>query len=934
MAKKENPRERRERELVEKQAKFRAAEEQRRNAEKEKQLEAQRREEAAKAAAEDRMWAGLAEDMKKQTDPDEEPKKKSSAKAAGLKSTFVLSGDELLMTSFGKGNRATPEKRILAREVQPLNDPPAFQAEAKPQKPVYEISGRGVTAEVADPLWEQTSARQDLIGCKSELEKRYFGQEFGDNVHIQLIYNLLDMEKHLAVQVNNMVYSLNNVLGSGTDEDMFMSLNLGEPYDGAAAKKYGELIQSILNNRRIGYFGSAFCKPNLSKDGKQQKALPRSEEEVYYILCLLGGIRQSMAHDKAKEIYNSPWLLDGTYDAKFTANQGIAHRMARKVMDGLYAEQVQKLNRDFLEHAKADLAILFHAMDANSDEEQKAIARDYYLFIVRKDQKNMGFSLKKLRETILLGPGKEFTGTNYDELRSRLYRAFDLMAFRYFKEKPERADAIVEGLRASRNALEKAQVYGRASRELWKAVGSRFSEKVAPRLKGSGDKIKELKKEVTVRTEWLDGVLVPEHASAFSELMYLLTMFQDGKEINILLTGLINKLENVQSFLDVMQESGLECTFQKEYELFARSGELAQELRVVLSFARMEKPDPGAKREMFVDASRILGDESSREELISYWDEHLAVGKGMDHTLRNFISSNVISSDRFRYLVRYLDPERARKLASCRPLVEFALKDIPEAQIVRYINGTEGRKLTEADYEDRMRQRLAERITGMRFAEFTKVRKDDPEDRQQKAAIIGLYLTVLYLIVKNLIYVNTRYFIAFHAWERDKNLMKQKKEICGGRNMKQLEFAAAWLKYRTGQRNQRAWNYLNQNLENADQKTIQNFRNQTAHLTPIRNAERYAGDIASVRSWFSLYHYLMQRTIMEEVSAEPGSKTAEYFDKVTKYHCFCKDFLKALCIPFCYNLARYKALCIEELFDKNIPLQKGTKAPTEAPTDE
>ena len=35
---------------------------------------------------------------------------KSKAKASGLKSSFVI-GDEVVMTSFGKGNSAVPEKR-------------------------------------------------------------------------------------------------------------------------------------------------------------------------------------------------------------------------------------------------------------------------------------------------------------------------------------------------------------------------------------------------------------------------------------------------------------------------------------------------------------------------------------------------------------------------------------------------------------------------------------------------------------------------------------------------------------------------------------------------------------------------------------------------------------------------------------------------------
>ena len=52
-------------------------------------------------------------------------KKKSSAKAAGLKSTFVLENNKLLMTSFGNGNKAVIEK-IIDEKVDSVNEPEVF----------------------------------------------------------------------------------------------------------------------------------------------------------------------------------------------------------------------------------------------------------------------------------------------------------------------------------------------------------------------------------------------------------------------------------------------------------------------------------------------------------------------------------------------------------------------------------------------------------------------------------------------------------------------------------------------------------------------------------------------------------------------------------------------------------------------------------------
>lgn len=101
---KENAKEKREKALAKKQSIY-------------QQKERERQEEAARLLEKERQ-----EKEKKQIDEiihslcinekDLNRNKKSTAKAAGLKSTFVLSEEKLLMTSFGAGNSALYEKYI------------------------------------------------------------------------------------------------------------------------------------------------------------------------------------------------------------------------------------------------------------------------------------------------------------------------------------------------------------------------------------------------------------------------------------------------------------------------------------------------------------------------------------------------------------------------------------------------------------------------------------------------------------------------------------------------------------------------------------------------------------------------------------------------------------------------------------------------------
>ncbi len=37
------------------------------------------------------------------------------------------------------------------------------------------------------------------------------GRTFEDNIHIQLIYNILDIEKIRSVHINNIIYEINNL---------------------------------------------------------------------------------------------------------------------------------------------------------------------------------------------------------------------------------------------------------------------------------------------------------------------------------------------------------------------------------------------------------------------------------------------------------------------------------------------------------------------------------------------------------------------------------------------------------------------------------------------------------------------------------------------------------------------------------------------------
>lgn len=884
--------------------------------------------------------------------------KKSTAKAAGLKSTFIMGGSDLLMTSFGKGNAAIPEKKVAAGTISDLVEKPAFTV--TPEKDLYFlIDGRVRNASTDNPLYhapEQPKSREDLIHARSALEKLYYGDNFQDNIHIQAVYSILDVEKILSIHINNIVYMLNNFLREDKEDitDFVGYLNGNTTYEKFIKeekyKELSEIFHKLCTAKQMGYLNLEVTPAELKKDknGKPIKkrtdpnTIKITEEEFYYMLCSISTMRHMLAHgNPTQNIY----LIEG-----FGKGNKISDVLTR-----LYRDRIRELNNGFLDKAGKNLNILFKAFSVTDKEKKASYVRDYYDFTVRKTYKNTGFSIKLLREHMTAEVEEAFVlrDKKYDSVRGKLYPFTDYAIFRYYQENPAEAEELVASLRASFSEKEKDAVYAREAARIWpkKQVGDLILHHILPEM--SGDTIKTLTPDKDVTADMLQSVLVSAEATDFSKMVYMLTLFINGKEINDLLTTLIHQFENIDAFSSVMKSQGLRTGFTKDFRLFGMSARVAEELRMINSFARMTKEAASAKEIMYVEAFHVLGIKADEDQLLREVKDILdpeKSGKGSQKRgIRNFIANNVIESVRFKYLIRYGNVKKLKKLAQNPVMVAFVLKDIPDDQIRRYYVDLGETRETDVNA---MRAGLTQRLTGFSFEDISDVRQNDraanqqeQREKQQKQALVRLYLTVLYLALKNLVYINSRYFLAFHCVERDRKLLNP--EFWNNKDMDQHKYEPeygfmAFAKQFLDQypQKKRVAAYMDQNFANADEWAIRAYRNKIEHLDAIRNADRYIGDVKEIHSWFELYHYIMQRRIIDQFDYESKTeskknlgtmiiskeelnpKTLAYFNKVNTYGSYCKDFVKALNVPFAYNLPRYKNLSVDELFDKNRPSKK------------
>lgn len=870
-------------------------------------------------------------------------KKKSSVKAAGMKSILV-SENKMYITSFGKGNSA-----VLEYEVD-NNDYNKTQLSSKDNSnielgDVDEVNitfsskhgfGSGVEINTSNPTHrsgESSPVRWDMLGLKSELEKRFFGKTFDDNIHIQLIYNILDIEKILAVYVTNIVYALNNMLGikkSESHDDFMGYLSTFNTYkvftnpNGSTLsddkkeniRKSLSKFNALLKTKRLGYFGLEEPK---TKDTRASEAY---KKRVYHMLAIVGQIRQCVFHDLSEH---------SEYDLySFIDNSKKVYRECRETLDYLVDERFDSINKGFIQGNKVNISLLIDMMKGYEADD---IIRLYYDFIVLKSQKNLGFSIKKLREKMLDEYGFRFKDKQYDSVRSKMYKLMDFLLFcNYYRNDVVAGEALVRKLRFSMTDDEKEGIYADEAAKLWGKFRNDF-DNIAGHM--NGDAIKELGK---ADMDFDEKILDSEKKNAsdllyFSKMIYMLTYFLDGKEINDLLTTLISKFDNIKEFLKIMKSSAVdvECELTAGYKLFNDSQRITNELFIVKNIASMRKPAASAKLTMFRDALTILGiDDKITDDRISEILKLKEKGKGI-HGLRNFITNNVIESSRFVYLIKYANAQKIREVAKNEKVVMFVLGGIPDTQIERYYKSCVEFPDMNSSLEAK-RSELARMIKNISFDDFKNVKQQakgrENVAKERAKAVIGLYLTVMYLLVKNLVNVNARYVIAIHCLERDFGLYKEIIPELASKNLKNdYRILSQTLCELCDDRDKSPNLFLKKNkrlrkcvevdINNADSSMTRKYRNCIAHLTVVRELKEYIGDIRTVDSYFSIYHYVMQRCITKRENDTKQEDKIKYEDDLLKNHGYTKDFVKALNSPFGYNIPRFKNLSIEQLFDRN-----------------
>ncbi|MBR2397868.1 MAG: type VI-D CRISPR-associated RNA-guided ribonuclease Cas13d, partial [Clostridia bacterium] len=488
----------------------------------------------------------------------------------------------------------------------------------------------------------------------------------------------------------------------------------------------------------------------------------------------------------------------------------------------------------------------------------------------------------------------------------------------------------------------------------------------------------------------------------FAKILLFVCSFLNGKEINELLCAFINKFDGIADLLYSAKKCGYNITFGADYKEIEKARNIANDIRIIKNVARMKRDPEKFSGQMMLDVVKLLGIKSNVLEESDVYESSLTpaeskkiierINKNKDNKqLRNFLKNNVVKSKWFFYIIRYMKPENCAKLMRNHKMVAFVLNGIDDKQIIRYYQSVQGIKLDENCVEDG-RKTLAKRLAEFNIDSVMDTIENMPKReyennaqpsviKEKNKALVTLYLTVAYLIVKNIVKINTNFNIAFSCLERDYVLM-----FCpqNDRNIDLLAVTKRFLdrderliaqynKLRDSIRDNASWskerkreeykalkdiekemhfslhhyycvkkNYatalaLVRRTKSNEINLLRTYRNNVAHLNVVNAFPRLLDDIGKITSYYDVYVYSMQRLLIDEqlyyagmYNDELSAFVQKYKGLLDKHNTYVKDLSWIINVSFAYNVARYKNLCIKELFYGELSKEKiGTEEPQE-----
>ena len=846
--------------------------------------------------------------------------KKSKVKLNGVKAVYHISPDVRVTTAFGRGNNSVLDKRIENGTIEELQN--HSDIDVNISRKTYSFRKKSLKKDAGQ--FSVPDNTNDQLGIRKELEEEIFDEKFDDNIHIQAAYAVNDIIKTLSVAANLAETAINGLDRKNTENDIIGFYIIPQityqTYAGNKKPKFDEFIGRVKAQGTFSYF------PDILPKFKEESEEESDKEKLYYLMCIISLIRNSATHSKNSNSDTTDYIFGKLNSANKEALTATA--------DNLIKSKIDSINKGFSKNQKNNIYRLLKA-GADTTENTARLIRRLYAFIIKKQDKNLGFSLKKLRECAIrsIEYMKYLPGKKYDTVRSKLYTLVDFVVYsylKYHKEGKKFSEEMVDQLRAAESDEDKNIVYCQGAERLYNIEIIRRTIKALIKDMDIKSEFKQPDKDNTYYQPIMDGMeeakkdfITTDQLSLFTKFIYVLCQFLDGKNINILLSSLISKFQQIEAFNGDIRKLNLNIRDDgkigydsKKYSIFEKSGQIADDLDRLRGVIKMDINDLNAYETMIKDALRVIGvDESDIE---SIYQTHFKTQDKKD-SVSGFFRNNIINSRRFRYIIKYINPSDAYRIIQNEHVRNYVLGRMNDAIIDRYAHSV--------GIEDKVhdkRKVLSDILSKVKFDNFKELTYINPKDknkgekakeREKPKAILGLYLTIVYLVVKSLVRINSQYVMAVYHLERDSRLcpggssnnpLSMTNHYCNNHLLKEKHIV-------------KLKRYKLERYKKTQKTICTAYRNAIAHLSAVRKGVKYIGDIQKVYSYFGIYHYCMQK-LLYSADEQPFAEFVrsifgdeKELDKL-RNGSYSQAILRALNYPFGYNPARYKNLSYEKIF--------------------
>jgi hypothetical protein len=902
--------------------------------------------------------------------------RRSMVKSHGIKSMFY--GNHSLLLTALPNSSDNSSYFLFSDQGKPLSNLESAPFESVLVKPktifVNYLDGER-SSSIRNPAYSATDFGPggDRLGLKPFLENAIFGATVDDNVHIQICYNIISIQKELTIQINNVFSLINNLnrnssaelplaeenssstldfIGTFFYQDTYFS-ELEKAKSTPRAKRQIDNASQVVNCARHynQYLSNIFCfsSSDYSRFWPSQSALPTPEEYNYNLIRLLSFSRQFLVHSSLAATDSEQKSLNISKNLREQAPDLFSF------LTDFVSSKAASLNSFFVENSAKNLFLL-GLLDGSvsiqnslllvDEEAFKRLCIDYYSFSILKDGKNLGLDLKKVRRYLMSFYARDLFDKNYQSGASKTNLLVDFLVFRICKANNGVVLPFVDMLLSAKSCgNSKEEIYRRLAQRIYEE-GKTVFDRLFYQIKSgffstNRDKLSsQLKKYIILPTISLEQ-------DGFSSYLFFVSLFLSGKERNVFFNTICHSLDSTKELLNASKilyasNPQTEPCFKDEYALFDAQhitsliSSCKRLYRVSASFAK-----PNSKNLIFDDA--VLSDAFNlfrRDHFLSFdpygskaEEQNGPRAGNPSQLLFNFMKANVINSTYFSFLCRYFDPRYVRRLMDEKNVVIFALKDMEgkhRGVLAKYCPEL-SQENGKSSSVDEMAIKLFQK---MEFLDFDKVYAD-PINRasrqfsssiseqkkmikQTNPSILNLYLRIAYGIVKHFVAINSLYLNAFACYERDASLLTGVADPPVDASL--VKDALAKRRY-----NKKVCYLLNEYLldyESYQKKIPANngfdlfrlYRNGIVHLNFIKLLITY-NDISKMDSFFDLYSYVVERSLIDIAKSRGVAAFDSVYKMIKTKATPSRDLLKLINLPFAYCYPRFANLTNSVLFN-------------------